>query len=210
MFDKSEEVYIPSLTARRETLSRKKSQDSLRHLLLPGSFLYGSSSKTGRRTQKSGSFLNSTSPKSGRRNQKSGSFLYGSSSKSAHRIQKSGALLNTSSPKSTRRIQEPVLPLRRYSPEGLIHQAIAYHPQHRGSTSSNYGHNNKERCSYNAPTATASERCSSSIASSRESSSSFSQRSVSQHKSQRKMSISSHEKSNGKIPWCACWGNGCF
>lgn len=42
-----------------------------------------------------------------------------------------------------------------------------------------------------------------SIGSSRESLASESQRS-------RKISISSHSKNGGKIPWCACWGNGCL
>lgn len=48
-----------------------------------------------------------------------------------------------------------------------------------------------------------------SLASSRESSTSLSQRSSSQQQ-KRKISITSHSQSGGKIPWCACWGNGCI
>lgn len=48
-----------------------------------------------------------------------------------------------------------------------------------------------------------------SLASSRESSTSLSQRSTSQQQ-KRKISITSHSQSGGKIPWCACWGNGCL
>lgn len=48
-----------------------------------------------------------------------------------------------------------------------------------------------------------------SLASSRESSTSLSQRSTSQQQ-KRKISITSHSQSGGKIPWCACWGNGCI
>lgn len=48
-----------------------------------------------------------------------------------------------------------------------------------------------------------------SLASSRESSTSLSQRSSSQQQ-KRKLSITSHSQSSGKIPWCACWGNGCI
>lgn len=44
-----------------------------------------------------------------------------------------------------------------------------------------------------------------SVASSRESLASDGQLST-----QRKISITSHSKSGGKIPWCACWGNGCL
>lgn len=33
---------------------------------------------------------------------------------------------------------------------------------------------------------------------------------ISQQSSRRKISITSHSKSGGKIPWCACWGNGCL
>ncbi|XP_031637143.1 uncharacterized protein LOC116349721 isoform X2 [Contarinia nasturtii] len=42
--------------------------------------------------------------------------------------------------------------------------------------------------------------------SSRESLGNISQQST----SRRKISITSHSKSGGKIPWCACWGNGCI
>lgn len=52
--------------------------------------------------------------------------------------------------------------------------------------------------------ASVSERCSNSIASSQSSASL-----VSQHP-KRKISITSHSQTNGKIPWCACWGNGCL
>lgn len=48
-----------------------------------------------------------------------------------------------------------------------------------------------------------------SLASSRESSTSLSQRSTSQQQ-KRKISITSHSQGGGKIPWCACWGNGCI
>ncbi|XP_055304780.1 uncharacterized protein LOC129569695 isoform X2 [Sitodiplosis mosellana] len=44
------------------------------------------------------------------------------------------------------------------------------------------------------------------MTSSRESLGNISQQST----SRRKMSITSHSKSGGKIPWCACWGNGCI
>lgn len=44
-----------------------------------------------------------------------------------------------------------------------------------------------------------------SLGSSRESLASLSQRST----SKRKLSVGSHSQ-GGKIPWCACWGNGCI
>lgn len=44
------------------------------------------------------------------------------------------------------------------------------------------------------------------MTSSRESLGNISQQST----SRRKISITSHSKSGGKIPWCACWGNGCI
>lgn len=50
------------------------------------------------------------------------------------------------------------------------------------------------------------ERNSNSVASSRESSASLSNRS----QRSRKISIGSHGGGAGKIPWCACWGNGCL
>lgn len=50
---------------------------------------------------------------------------------------------------------------------------------------------------------TATSICNS-VASSRESLESSSQ------PSRRKISITSHSKNGGKIPWCACWGNGCI
>lgn len=50
-----------------------------------------------------------------------------------------------------------------------------------------------------------SERYSNSIASSRESSTSLSSKS----QPKRRISITSHGGSS-KIPWCACWGNGCL
>lgn len=55
-----------------------------------------------------------------------------------------------------------------------------------------------------AMTTSMSERNSNSIASSRESSSSLSMR------SQKSRRISENSHSNGKIPWCGCWGNGCL
>lgn len=51
-----------------------------------------------------------------------------------------------------------------------------------------------------------SERNSNSLVSSRESSASLSNRS----QKSRKISIGSHGGGVGKIPWCACWGNGCL
>lgn len=55
-----------------------------------------------------------------------------------------------------------------------------------------------------AMTTSMSERNSNSLASSRESSSSLSMR------SQKSRRISENSHSNGKIPWCGCWGNGCL
>lgn len=161
---KSRELCVPSLTTRRQTLTRKMSQDSLGHLHLPGS----------------------------------------------------KSIFYSSSPTSVRRIRKSVPSSRRHSSDGLIQNATSHHHHRHGPNSSNYGHNHqsmyhhKDRDSYNETGAIISEKCSNSLASSRESSTSLSQRSSSQHKSTRKMSVSSHGQSNGKIPWCACWGNGCI
>lgn len=156
---KSQEVYVPSLTARRQTLSRKMSQESLGHLLLPGSK----------------SILCSPSPTPSRRSRKS-------------------------------------ISSRRHSSDGLVTTGISSHHHHHHGSGSGYSHHHhqKDRDSYGETGTLISERTSNSLASSRESSTSLSQRSSSQQKSQRKMSISSHGQSNGKIPWCACWGNGCL
>lgn len=62
---------------------------------------------------------------------------------------------------------------------------------------------NGDTCT-NIAESTASSICNN-MASSRESLGNISQQS-----SRRKISITSHSKSSGKIPWCACWGNGCL
>lgn len=165
------EVYIPSLTTRRQTLSRKMSQEAFNHLLLPGT----------------------------------------------------KSILYTPSPTPSRRIRSRSVSSRRHSSDGLIlppnildgqqqHQHHRRHgsPSNYGNNPSSSAHHHRERDSYLETGTSVSERCSNSLASSRESSTSLSQRSSSQPKSQRKISSSSHGQSNGKIPWCACWGNGCI
>lgn len=161
--EEEKEVYIPSLTARRQTLSRKMSQEAFNHLMLPGT----------------------------------------------------KSILYTPSPTPSRRNRSRSVSSRRHSSDGLIlppqmldsHQH--HHHRHHASPSSHH-HRDRDRDSYMETGTSVSERCSNSLASSRESSTSLSQRSSSQQKSARKISASSHSQSNGKIPWCACWGNGCI
>lgn len=72
-----------------------------------------------------------------------------------------------------------------------------------------HGHHNCDGMRRNSAlndglTTSMSERNSNSLASSRESSTSLSMR------SQKSRRISENSHSNGKIPWCGCWGNGCL
>lgn len=163
------EVYIPSLSARRQTLSRKMSQEVFNHLMLPGST----------------SILYSASPTPSRRHR--------SRSVSSRRHSSDGLIL---------------------PPHCLTDQPQQIHRNYHGSpTNSSHHHRDRDykkerdRDSYMTQQSSVSERCSNSLASSRESSTSLSQRSSSQR---RKISTTSHSQGNGKIPWCACWGNGCL
>uniref|UniRef100_A0A1A9WJS1 Uncharacterized protein n=1 Tax=Glossina brevipalpis TaxID=37001 RepID=A0A1A9WJS1_9MUSC len=88
----------------------------------------------------------------------------------------------------------------------LHHHHNHHHHQHSSSLTNNintHRSHHMRQDSNHEVTIPCSERNSNSLASSRESSTSFSMRSQ-----RRKLSVSSH--TGGKIPWCACWGNGCL
>ncbi|KAL9889146.1 uncharacterized protein ACN427_008538 isoform 2-T2 [Glossina fuscipes fuscipes] len=88
----------------------------------------------------------------------------------------------------------------------LHHHHNHHHHQHSSSLTNNInthrGHHARQDSNHEI-VVPCSDRNSNSLASSRESSTSFSMRSQ-----RRKLSVSSH--TGGKIPWCACWGNGCL
>ncbi|KAL9897374.1 uncharacterized protein ACN2A1_007391 isoform 1-T1 [Glossina fuscipes fuscipes] len=88
----------------------------------------------------------------------------------------------------------------------LHHHHNHHHHQHSSSLTNNInthrGHHVRQDSNHEV-VVPCSDRNSNSLASSRESSTSFSMRSQ-----RRKLSVSSH--TGGKIPWCACWGNGCL
>ncbi|XP_037893463.1 uncharacterized protein LOC119639858 isoform X2 [Glossina fuscipes] len=88
----------------------------------------------------------------------------------------------------------------------LHHHHNHHHHQHSSSLTNNInthrGHHARQDSNHEV-VVPCSDRNSNSLASSRESSTSFSMRSQ-----RRKLSVSSH--TGGKIPWCACWGNGCL
>lgn len=122
---------------------------------------------------------------------------------------------------SNKRGKNKTLLSRRHS-DGLLPNTQRHPYYHDNSNSKhshhhhhNHGHHHhhpsisyKERDSFQEAGTSISERCSNSLASSRESSTSLSLHSTAQPK--RKISITSHSQSGGKIPWCACWGNGCL
>lgn len=136
-----------------------------------------------------------------------------------------GSILYPSSPFLMRRASKKPMLSRRHS-DGLLPfgQRAQYYPhlefggnhatKHMGSR--HHHHHHHGHAHHHHPSVPYKEpenlqdmlgTCNS-LASSRESSTSLSQRSSSQQK--RKLSITSHSQSSGKIPWCACWGNGCI
>lgn len=135
-----------------------------------------------------------------------------------------GSILYPSSPFCSRRATKKSMMSRRHS-DGLLPfaQRSQYYPHldYGGSHSTkhmtnrhhhhhHHGHGHQHAIPFKEPESMQDMlgTCNS-LASSRESSTSLSQRSTSQQQ-KRKISITSHSQSGGKIPWCACWGNGCI
>lgn len=138
-----------------------------------------------------------------------------------------GSILYPSSPFYSRRATKKSMLSRRHS-DGLLPfaQRSQYYPHleygsshgtrhmggrhHHHHHQGGHGHHHHHPIPYKEPDSLQDMlgTCNS-LASSRESSTSLSQRSTSQQQ-KRKISITSHSQSGGKIPWCACWGNGCI